>query len=74
MWWGGGSAGCGLVFMKLLSWNVRGLGGAAKRREVSHLVRENKPFILCLQETKLPLLDAFVCNSIWGDVNVNFSY
>jgi len=60
--------------MKLLSWNVRGLGGAAKRREVSHLVRENKPFILCLQETTLPMLDAFVCNSIWGDVIVDFSY
>jgi len=60
--------------MKLLSWNVRGLGGAAKRREVSHLVRENKPLVLCLQETKLSVLDAFVCNTIWGDVNVDFSY
>jgi len=60
--------------MKLLSWKVRGLGGVAKRREVCQLVREKKPLILCLQETKLSVLDALVCNSIWGDVNVNFSY
>ena len=60
--------------MKLLSWNVRGLGGAGKKREVSHLVRERKPFILCIQETKLPVFDAFVCKSIWGDDNVDYSY
>jgi len=52
--------------MKLLSWNVRGMGGVAKRREVSQLVREKNPLILRLQETKLSMLDAFVCNSIWG--------
>ena len=62
------------IVMKLLSWNVRGLGGADKKREVSHLVREKKPFILCIQETKLPVFDAFVCKSIWGDDNVDFSY
>ena len=60
--------------MKLLSWNVRGLGGVEKRREVSALVRERKPFILCIQETKLPVFDASVCKSIWGDDNVYYSY
>jgi len=62
------------IVMKLLSWNVRGLGGAVKKREVSHLVREKKPFILCIQETKLQVLDAFDCRSIWGDDKVDFSY
>jgi len=60
--------------MKLLSWNVKGLGGADKKKEVSNLVREKKPFILCIQETKLPVFDAFVCKSIWGDGNVDYSY
>ena len=41
---------------------------------MSQLVRANSPFILCLQETKLPVLDVFVCNTIWGDDNVDFSY
>ena len=62
------------IVMKLLSWNVRGLGGADKKREVSHLVWEKKPFILCIQETKLPVFDVFACKSIWGDDKVDFSY
>jgi len=60
--------------MKLISWNVRGLGGAGKRREVSHLVKEHQPFLLCIQDTKLPVVDAFVCKSIWGDGKVDYSY
>ena len=71
---GRGRLWCVYIVMKLLSWNVRGLGGAGKKREVSHLVRERKPFILCIQETKLPVFDAFVCKSIWGDDNVDYSY
>lgn len=31
--------------MKLLSFNVRGLGGWEKRREVQRLVREKNPFV-----------------------------
>jgi len=31
--------------MKIISWNVRGLGGFEKRREVCQLVREKKPFM-----------------------------
>ena len=37
-------------------------------------MREKKPFILCIQETKLPVFDAFDCLSIWGDDKVDFSY
>ena len=37
-------------------------------------MREKKPFILCIQETKLPVFDAFACKSIWGDDYVDFSY
>ena len=32
--------------MRLLSWNVRGLGGLDKRKEVKKLVREKMPFVL----------------------------
>lgn len=60
--------------MKLISWNVRGLGGLEKRREVKKLVLEKIPFILCLQETKLAVCDDFLCNSLWGDSSHAFSY
>jgi len=60
--------------MKIISWNVRGLGGFEKKREVSQLVREKKSFILCIQETKLSVIDGLVCKSIRGDTNVDFSF
>jgi exonuclease III len=60
--------------MKLISWNVRGLGGFEKRREVRQLVREKKPFIVCIQETKLTCFDEVICKSLWGDSNFSFSF
>jgi len=60
--------------MKIVSWNVRGLGSVEKRREVCNLVREKQPFLLCVQETKLSVVDATVCKSIWGDVHADFSF
>jgi len=71
---GRGRLRCVIIAMQLLSWNVRGLGGAEKKKEVCNLVREKKPFVLCIQETKLPVFDAFVYKSIWGDGNVDYSY
>jgi len=63
-----------LFTMKIISWNVRGLGSFEKRRDVCQLVRGKKPFILCIQETKLPVVDVSVCKSIWPDVNVDYSF
>ena len=60
--------------MKLVSWNVRGLGGLEKRKDVRKLVGEKKPFILCLQETKLSVCDLSLCTSLWGDPDHAFSY
>jgi len=65
---------CGCVFTKIISWNVRGLGGFEKRREVCNLVREKKPLILCIQETKLVSIDVQSSRSLWGGVDVEFSF
>jgi exonuclease III len=35
-----------VVVMKIISWNVRGLGGFEKRREVSQMVKEKNPFVI----------------------------
>ena len=53
---------------------MRGLGGLEKRKELRKLVDEKKPFILCLQETKLVVCDDFLCTSVWGDINHDFSF
>lgn len=63
-----------VFFMKIISWNVRGLGRIEKRREVRQLVRENNPFKLCIQETKLAIFDDFVCKSIWLVDGVRYSF
>ncbi|PNY09903.1 cysteine-rich receptor-like protein kinase, partial [Trifolium pratense] len=53
---------------------VLGLGGLQKRKEVRKLVRDLKPFILCIQETKLQSCDAFLSSSLWGSSPHAFSY
>ncbi|XP_024628654.1 DNA-(apurinic or apyrimidinic site) endonuclease-like [Medicago truncatula] len=60
--------------MRVVSWNVRGLGGLEKRKEVKELVKEKAPFVLCIQETKLQLIDDFVCTSIWGPMCHDYSF
>lgn len=60
--------------MKVISYNVRGLGGAEKRVEVRCLVREKHPVMLCLQESKLQMVDDFVISSLWGSNSCGYSY
>ncbi|KAK2427386.1 hypothetical protein QL285_025969 [Trifolium repens] len=60
--------------MKIVSWNVRGLGRLDKRKEVGKLVREKNPFIVCLQETKLQVCDDFICTSVWGSSPLGYSF
>ncbi|KAK2430958.1 DNA-(apurinic or apyrimidinic site) endonuclease [Trifolium repens] len=60
--------------MKVVSWNVRGLGRVYKRKEVRSLVREKQPLIVCLQETKLQVCDDSLCTSLWGSASFGFSF
>jgi exonuclease III len=60
--------------MRIISWNIRGLGGLVKRKEVRKLVGEKNPSIVCLQETKLHLCDDFLCSSLWGNSPHAFSF
>ncbi|GLT98273.1 hypothetical protein SLE2022_157850 [Rubroshorea leprosula] len=52
--------------MKIISFNVRGLGGIVKRKEVGKLVREERPDFLFLQETKLERIDVGICKMLWN--------
>jgi len=60
--------------MKVISYNVRGLGGGEKRVEVRRFVQENNPFVLCIQESKLSIVDEFLVKSIWGISPCGFSF
>lgn len=41
-------------------WNVRGLNNPAKRKAVKEFLDSVRPNIVCLQETKLEVVDAFL--------------
>jgi len=71
---GGGVVRVGMFVMKLISWNVQGLGSVEKRREVRKLVEEKKPLILCLQETKLAVCNDKLNLLMWGDSNHAYSF
>lgn len=49
-----------MVKMKLFSFNAKGLGGWENWSEVQKLVKEMRPLVLCLQETKLEAVDKYV--------------
>jgi len=73
-WRAVGGGGCLLLSMKLLSYNVMGLGGGEKREEVRKLVYEKHPFVLCIQESKLGVVDDLMIKSIWGNTACGYSY
>ncbi|GAU49673.1 hypothetical protein TSUD_91110 [Trifolium subterraneum] len=60
--------------MKIISWNIRGLGGVEKRKEVRKLVGDLNPLIVCIQETKLQNCEDFLCVSLSGSSPYAFSF
>ncbi|RVW67200.1 hypothetical protein CK203_065147 [Vitis vinifera] len=64
------SSRCGLcrvvfVFMKILSWNTRGLGSRKKRRIVRRFLSTQNPDVVLLQETKREIWDRRFVSSVW---------
>ncbi|XP_028086229.1 uncharacterized protein LOC114287150 [Camellia sinensis] len=51
--------------MKIMSWNVRGLGRAEKRRRVRQVIQDRKVDVLLLQETKKSSVDEMFVRSVW---------
>ena len=52
--------------MKIISWNVRGLGSKTKRGVIKDLVKKENPDIIVFQETKKETIDWKVIAGIWG--------
>lgn len=60
------------MIMKVVSYNIRGLGCRVKKRDVKQLVIENKSGMVCLQETKLEMMDSRICLSLWDGDDVDW--
>lgn len=52
--------------MKIISWNVKGLGGVEKCRKVKECVEKHKLDIVGLQETKKEVLTSRLLGSVVG--------
>jgi len=45
--------------MKIISYNIRGLGSFEKKKEIQKMVKFYRPWILCVQQTKLEIINDF---------------
>lgn len=52
--------------MKIISWNIRGLGSKNKRRVIKEMLVSKSADIVILQETKKVEVDRKLVGSIWG--------
>lgn len=68
----GGCSGVNLVVMKIMSWNVRGLGRSDKRSRVKLLIKERRVDVLLLQETKKSNIDEIFVRFIWSWEKMEF--
>lgn len=64
--------GLKLFFMKILGWNVRGLGLREKRGAIRRLIRKNMIDVLFIQESKREELSASFIREIWGPSDLDF--
>ncbi|KAF1894928.1 hypothetical protein Lal_00022422 [Lupinus albus] len=55
----------GKVLGVVATLNVRGLGGAVKKKAVRSLVHKENLDFICIQETKLEHIDCNLCSNLW---------
>ncbi|GMJ13334.1 hypothetical protein HRI_005002600 [Hibiscus trionum] len=60
--------------MRLLSWNIRGLGSRVKISEARRIVRENNIDIAFIQETKKEMISIELVRKFWADDNFDFRF
>ena len=60
-----GNDPCGLMKIKILSWNVRGLNDREKKRMINLVVRAQKADLVCFLETKVQEMSLKIVKS-WG--------
>ena len=60
--------------LRIVSWNMRGLNEQDKRLRVRNLIRKWKVDIVCLQETKMELINKGTICSLSGGQHVDWLY
>ena len=65
---------CFFMKLRLISWNVRGLNNPQKRESIKHWLRSWKCDVVCLQETKLEVVDLQLVRSLWSSPYVDWDF
>ncbi|KAF8408937.1 hypothetical protein HHK36_005007 [Tetracentron sinense] len=60
--------------MRIVSWNVRGLGRGERRLDVRVLLWKLKPDLIALQETKLEEMNDRVVSEMWDNRQANWEF
>lgn len=60
--------------MKILTYNVRGLGSSVKKKELKEIINKHKIELCCVQETKLESISELECKAVWGDDKFGWDY
>lgn len=55
-----------------MTWNIRGLGSTVKKRFLVKLIKEGKPDMVSIQETKLESVERIAIQKLWGGTNMEF--
>jgi len=58
--------------MKIISINIRGLGGGHKWKYLKGILASEGVDMICIQETKLSDLQPSSCYNLWGDNNIDW--
>ena len=60
--------------ISILCWNVRGLNCPDRRATVHETIATSSCHLVCLQETKLQVIDSFIATYLGGYRQKNFAY
>src|ERR1044072_3989833 len=60
--------------MIVLSLNVRGIGSNINQQAVKCLVMKNRVDVLCVQESKMQVIDLSLCRKLWGDAAFEWDF
>lgn len=72
--WGVEYRSCTSYLMKIVSFNVRGLGKSIKWKFIRNLERKEGVQLLCLQETKKEAVSRELCIALWGNCDVQWFF
>ncbi|KAH1108771.1 hypothetical protein J1N35_012539 [Gossypium stocksii] len=60
--------------MRIITWNIRGLGSAIKIEAVNRVVRLNRADVCLIQETKLESVSVELARRLWGNYYFDFKF